>query len=178
MPSSSTRTRLASMPRMTGRLAPAAKPEPVTPGTVASASARLPPSAFRMSSRLTLATMVAKRSGSPAMGDAVTTTVSMVACFCCADAGAMAAAKATVERMTLRYMSLAPRKDMQMCTRPQGHVHGFRVLESGLRRCSASPGVRSALYGDGDAGDDLDDRHLRARQQQRSRGRGDEVPGL
>ena len=77
MPSSSTRTRVESNPRMMGRLAPAAKPEPDTPGTSVKASARLPPPLMRMSSRLTLDTLMASSSGFFARGEAVTTTVSI-----------------------------------------------------------------------------------------------------
>jgi hypothetical protein len=48
VPFSNMRTRLASMPRIMGRLAPAAKPELETPGTFARESARLEPPCWRI----------------------------------------------------------------------------------------------------------------------------------
>ena len=51
MPFSCTRTRKLSKPRITGRLAPGAKVEPMMPGLVCSTSARLAPGVLTMSCR-------------------------------------------------------------------------------------------------------------------------------
>src|SRR3954451_23326596 len=70
LPSSSIRTRVASMPRMIGRLAPAAKPLEEMPGMLASASAILPPPDWTICSRFTRAALVGLSTFS---GEAVTT---------------------------------------------------------------------------------------------------------
>ena len=74
VPFSRIRTRLASIPRMIGRLAPAANPVLETPGMLERASARLEPPWCRIWSASTWVGMVARLA--PARGVAVTTMLS------------------------------------------------------------------------------------------------------
>src|SRR5690242_21117544 len=102
VPSSSTRTRLASMPRMMGRLAPAAKPVLETPGILLKESARLEPPWCMISSASTLEGMVARLA--PARGVAVTTTLSTAGAWGCAQLCAEA---------QIRAVLAAPRRRME-----------------------------------------------------------------